>query len=142
MGTVVILPAYTIPIRLGDVTVGWTTADLARRLSQAPTPHLFIMPLSLEVLALRTHKRFVLVPQASITYLMSLEGVTTAHTDTGRYWTDQTLSAIERRLDPCRFLRLDASHLINITRIAELIQWTHQRLPARVRRRGFDLRWR
>ena len=31
-------PAYTIPIRLGDMTVGWATEELARRLSQTPTP--------------------------------------------------------------------------------------------------------
>ncbi len=31
------------------------------------------------------------------------------------------LAEIERRFDPRRFLRLDASHVVNVTRIAELI---------------------
>ncbi len=92
------------------------------------------MPLSVpegtqtaETVALRTRKRFVLIPQTAITYATSLGGVTTAYTDAGRLWTDQTLSAFERRLDPRRFLRLDQSHVVNLMRVAELIPWTHQR---------------
>ncbi len=80
-----------------------------------------------EVVALRTGRRFVLVPQASITYVSSLGGVVTAFADGGRFWTNQTLAEIERRLDASRFLRIDQSHLVNVTRIGELVPWTHQR---------------
>lgn len=79
------------------------------------------------VLALRSGRRFVVVPQSSITYVTSLGGVVTAHADAGRFWTSQTLTELERRLDPRRFLRIDQSHLVNLGRIAELVAWTHQR---------------
>lgn len=84
-------------------------------------------PGMLDVVALRTGRRFVVVPQASITYITSLGGVVTAYTDAGRFWTNLSLSDLERRLDMRRFLRIDQSHLVNITRIAELLPWTHQR---------------
>ncbi len=84
-------------------------------------------PGSPEVLALRTARRFVIVPQATISYVSSLGGVTSAYTDTGRLWSDLTLSELERRLDARRFLRVDQSHIVNLTRVAELVPWTHQR---------------
>ncbi|HWP35595.1 MAG TPA: LytTR family DNA-binding domain-containing protein, partial [Thermodesulfobacteriota bacterium] len=80
-----------------------------------------------EVLALRSGRRFVVVPQSSITYVTSAGGVVTAFTDAGRLWTAQTLSEVERRLDARRFLRIDQSHVINLTRVSELVPWTHQR---------------
>lgn len=80
-----------------------------------------------DVVALRAGRRFVLVPQATITYVTSLGGVVTAFADAGRLWTSQTLAEIERRLDPSRFLRIDQSHLVNVARIGELVPWTHQR---------------
>lgn len=86
-----------------------------------------VVPQGPEVLGWRTAKRFVVVPPATITYITSLGGLVMAHADTGRFWTDLTLTEVERRLDPRRFLRLDQSHLVNATRIAELISFTHQR---------------
>ncbi len=82
---------------------------------------------SLDVVALRSGRRFVVVPQASVTYVTSLGGVVTAYTDAGRFWTNQRLAELERRLDMRRFLRIDQSHLVNVTRIAELVPWTRQR---------------
>jgi two-component system LytT family response regulator len=79
------------------------------------------------ILAVRAHRRFLVVSQRTITYLTSLGGVVTIYADAGRFWTDLTLAEVERRLDPRRFLRLDASHLVNVTRIAELLPETHQR---------------
>lgn len=80
-----------------------------------------------DVLALRTTRRFVLVPTASISYLSGGGGLVTAYADGGSFWTDRTLAEIEARLDPRHFLRLDASRLVNLARVAELIPWTHQR---------------
>lgn len=84
-------------------------------------------PGALDVVALRSGRRFVLVPQSSIAYVTSLTGVVTAHADAGRFWTNQTLAELERRLDPRRFLRIDQSHIVNVERLAELVPWTHQR---------------
>ncbi len=91
-------------------------------------PSLLLVPAAPEVLAVRSSRRgFVVVPQAAITYVTSLGGLVTVHADRGRFWSDQTLTEVERRLDPRRFLGLDASHVVNVARIAELIPFTHQR---------------
>ncbi len=68
-----------------------------------------------------------MIPQATITYVTSAGGGVTVHADQGECWRDGTLAAVEARLDPRRFLRLDASTVINVTRIGELIPHTHQR---------------
>ncbi len=97
--------------------------------ADAPQPRSTPTP---EVLAVRDGRRgFVVVPQATITYVTSLGGLVTVHADAKRFWTDLTLADVARRLDPRRFLRLDASHVINVTRIAELLPWTHQRYVLR-----------
>lgn len=126
---------FPVALRLGDRVVGWVAADLvalavgaAMPSPDAAPPRLVVVPAAPEVLAVRTSRRgFVVVPQAAITYVTSLGGLVTVHADPGRYWTDLALGEVERRLDPRRFMRLDASHLVNVTRLAELVPWTHQR---------------
>lgn len=85
-----------------------------------------------DVVALRTARRFVLVPAASISYVSSRGGLVTAHTDGGAFWSDLTLGELEARLDPRRFVRLDASRLVNLSRATELVPWTHQRYTLRL----------
>ncbi|HEX7127976.1 MAG TPA: LytTR family DNA-binding domain-containing protein [Thermodesulfobacteriota bacterium] len=85
-----------------------------------------------DVVALRTARRFVLVPAASISYISSRGGLVTAYTDRGSFWSDRTLAEVESRLDPRRFVRLDASRLVNVARVVELIPWTHQRYKLRL----------
>lgn len=79
------------------------------------------------MLALRAAKGFVVIPQATIIYITSLGGVVTVHADTGRFWSALTFAGIESRLDPRRFVRLDQSRIVNVTRLAELLPWTLQR---------------
>ncbi len=121
-------PGFPVPIRFGEKVVGWAAADLAGPcVADTPGP-LVVVPIAGDVLAVRTGRRgFTVIPQASITYVTSLGGVVTVQADTGRHWRDGTLGDTERRLDPRRFLRLDASHVVNVARIAELVPWTHQR---------------
>lgn len=85
-----------------------------------------------EVVALRTTRRFVLVPAASISYISSRGGLVTAYTDSGSFWSDRTLAEVESRLDPRHFVRLDASRLVNLARVVELLPWTHQRYKLRL----------
>ena len=85
-----------------------------------------------DVVALRTARRFVLVPAASISYISSRGGLVTAYTDRGSFWSDRTLAEVESRLDPRRFVRLDASRLVNLARVVELVPWTHQRYRLRL----------
>ncbi len=125
---------FPVPLQLGDRVVGWVAADVGALLAGAVSPlepappRLLLVPAAPEVLAVRTgRKGFVVVPQATITYVTSAGGVVSLHADGGRSWTDLPLAEVERRLDPRRFLRLDASTVINVTRIGELIPHTHQR---------------
>ncbi len=129
-------PGFPVPLRLGDRLVGWVAADLGTLVAGSPAPAegalgvpLLLVPAgALEVLAVRTaRKGFVVVPQASIVYVTSAGGPVTVHADGGRYWRDGTLAATAAQLDPRRFVRLDQSHIVNVTRIAELVPWTHQR---------------
>ncbi len=125
---------FPVPIRLGDEIVGWASIDLAARLVGAGPPSAAII-LALPrpaVLALRTgygpgRRRFVTVDPQTITHLRSAGGIVTARSDTGEFWTTLPLAEVERRLDPRRFLRLDASTIVNLTRVVELVPWTHQR---------------
>lgn len=36
-----------------------------------------------------------------------------------------TLAALERRLDPDRFVRVHRSHIVNVERVRELVPWSH-----------------
>ncbi len=129
-------PGFPVPLRLGDRVVGWLAADVGALAASAPAPAeappgvpLLLVPAgALEMLAVRTAKRaFVTIPQGEILYLSSKGGVVTVHADRGACWRDGTLAATEAALDPRRFLRLDHSTVVNVSRIAELIPWTHQR---------------
>ncbi len=106
------------------LVAGAELATLSVRMSEQTRPA--FEPVR-DVLALRTVRRFVLVPTASISYLSGGGGLVTAYTDAGSFWTDATLAEIEARLDPRYFLRLAASRIVNLTRVAELVPWTHQR---------------
>ncbi len=119
-------PAGSVPLLDPDGrVVGYLDAAL---LGPAPAPCLLVVPAAPEVLAVRTARRgFVVVAQATITHVSSAGGVVTVHADAGRFWRDETLAATEARLDPRRFFRLDASTLVNVGRLAELIPHTHQR---------------
>ncbi len=87
-----------------------------------------IVPAHFDVLAVRTgRRRFVTIPQATISYVLSLGRLVTVSADQGRFWSDLTLAEVERRLDSRRFLRLDQSHLVNVARLAELVSKSHQR---------------
>lgn len=84
------------------------------------------------VLGVRDRRRFVTLPQGDILLVTSAEAVMTVVTlDGRRYWTDLTLGALAVRLDPRRFYRLDASTVVNVAAIAELVPHTHQRYVVR-----------
>lgn len=64
----------------------------------------------------------------AILYVTSREAVVTIVTrDGGRHLSDRSQTDLKARLDPARFLRLDASHLVNVEALSELVPWTHQR---------------
>jgi two-component system response regulator LytT len=75
-------------------------------------------------LAIRVGERFVLVQADELIHASltdeTLVVVTTSATGTSNY---RTLDELQARLDPAVFWRVHRSHLVNITRIKEIVPW-------------------
>jgi DNA-binding LytR/AlgR family response regulator len=115
-----------------------TLERVHRRLATAPVPKLPLTPEELErvieavqarqgrrdQLALRVGERFVLVQADEIVHASLVDEailvVTNAVSGTSNY---RTLDDLQARLDPAVFWRVHRSHLVNITRIKEIVPW-------------------
>ncbi len=75
-------------------------------------------------LAIRTGERFVLVQADEVIHASLVEEaivvVTNTVTGTSNY---RTLDELQTRLDPAVFWRVNRSHLVNITKIKEIVPW-------------------
>jgi DNA-binding LytR/AlgR family response regulator len=75
-------------------------------------------------LAIRTGERFVLVQADEVVHASLVEEaivvVTNTVTGTSNY---RTLDELQARLDPAVFWRVHRSHLVNITKIKEIVPW-------------------
>jgi two-component system LytT family response regulator/two-component system response regulator LytT len=75
-------------------------------------------------LAIRVGERFVLVQADEVVHASltdeTISVVTTSVTGTSNY---RTLDELQARLDPAVFWRVHRSHLVNITKIKEIVPW-------------------
>ena len=75
-------------------------------------------------LAIRVGERFVLVQADEVVHASLIDEaivvVTTAVSGTSNY---RTLDELQARLDPAVFWRVHRSHLVNITKIKEIVPW-------------------
>jgi two-component system LytT family response regulator/two-component system response regulator LytT len=75
-------------------------------------------------LAVRTGERFVLVQSDEVIHASLIDEaivvVTSTVTGTSNY---RTLDELQTRLDPAVFWRVHRSHLVNITKIKEIVPW-------------------
>jgi two-component system, LytTR family, response regulator LytT len=75
-------------------------------------------------LAIRVGERFVLVPADEVAHISLVDEaiivVTSALSGTSNY---RTLDDVQARLDPAVFWRVHRSHLVNITKIKEIVPW-------------------
>ena len=75
-------------------------------------------------LAIRVNERFVLVQADEVVHASlideSIVVVTTSVSGTSNY---RTLDELQARLDPSVFWRVHRSHLVNITKIKEIVPW-------------------
>lgn len=79
-------------------------------------------------MGLRQGRRFVAVRQADILYATSRGGLVTVYTMDGHEaWSPLSLTVLAARLDPATFVRLDASHVVNVEQVAGLVPEAHQR---------------
>jgi two-component system LytT family response regulator len=68
-------------------------------------------------LVVRTGDRFDFVPVDSIDWIESANNYTMLHCRSKDYLHGENLTALERLLDPGKFVRVHRSHLVNLTRI-------------------------
>lgn len=76
-------------------------------------------------LFLRFDERMVLVEAASIEHIESVGNYVKIHTAHASSLFRCTLSALELRLDPARFIRTHRSHIVNIRRVREMTPVSH-----------------
>lgn len=87
--------------------------DLHER-RQAVRPHIVV----------REHERYILVPTTEIHALEATGNYVCLHCEKGRHLLRSTLSALEAKLDPQRFLRTHRSWIVNLEQVREAQPWT------------------
>lgn len=92
--------------------------DLREALSRL-AEHLRATPF-LAHLAARTRDRVRLIPVDEVTHVLAKDRATYAVAAGAQHMLDVTLSDLERRLDPARFLRINRGILVNVGWVAEL----------------------
>jgi two-component system LytT family response regulator len=65
----------------------------------------------------RSAERFDLVPVDTIDWVEAADNYVRLHCGRARHVLGETLTSLERRLDPARFLRIHRSRLVNRSRI-------------------------
>jgi two-component system LytT family response regulator len=81
---------------------------------QAVRPHIVV----------REHERYLLVPTAEIQCLEATGNYVRVYCDGANHILRSTLSAVEARLDPQRFLRIHRSWIVNLDHVREAQPWT------------------
>jgi two-component system LytT family response regulator len=71
-------------------------------------------------IAVRSGERFELVPVAAIDWVEAADNYVVLHCGPKRHVLNETLTSLERRLDPRVFLRIHRSRLVNISRIVAI----------------------
>ena len=74
----------------------------------------------LDRLAVRSGGRILLIPAAEVDWLGAEGNYVRVRTGPRSYLLRETLTALERRLDPARFARIHRSTIVNLERIREL----------------------
>jgi two-component system, LytTR family, response regulator len=74
-------------------------------------------------IASRTGERISFLPLDDITHFIAQDKLTFAVSNGRRHCIDQTISDLEQRLDPAKFLRIHRSALVNVDWIHEVNSW-------------------
>ena len=91
--------------------------DLVRELNARPA--------YLSRLAVRARGRIVMIDAAAIEFIQAADNYVTVHAGGREYLLRETLAALERQLDPSRFVRIHRSTIVALERIAELHPASH-----------------
>lgn len=108
--------------RARRVIAGRTREDLDRRIRamldmherrQGVRPHIVV----------REQERYLLVPTAEIQALEATGNYVSLHADRATHLVRATLTSLEARLDPRRFVRTHRSWIVNVERVREAQPW-------------------
>jgi two-component system, LytTR family, response regulator len=75
--------------------------------------------------AVRTGDRFVVVDWSDVDWIEAADNYVTLHVGAREYLLRETLTSIERQVDPDRFTRIHRSAIVQLDRIVELHPGTH-----------------
>ena len=94
------------------------TQALAARLQALLAAHDHAPPeRAVDRLVVRSGERFDLVPVDSVDWIESADNYVHLHCGSARHVLAETLTSLERRLDPRRFLRIHRSRMVNRSRV-------------------------
>ncbi|MEQ1892989.1 MAG: LytTR family DNA-binding domain-containing protein, partial [Planctomycetota bacterium] len=105
--------------RLGERRAA-RSAALARAMTAASPP-----PFLTRLLVERAPGREVLLELARVSFVRAAGNYLEFHADGATYLRRGTLSALEARLDPATFLRLNRSELVRLAAVREFQPWYH-----------------
>lgn len=86
-----------------------------------------------ERIASRTGDRVTFLELARITHFFAEDKLTYAATAEKNWVVDRTISELEQRLDPARFVRVHRSTLVNLRYVDELYAWFGGRMMLRLK---------
>jgi two-component system LytT family response regulator len=75
-------------------------------------------------LVVRTQERYLLVPTTEIHCLEATGNYVRLHCESANHLLRSTLSAVEAKLDPQRFVRIHRSWIVNLEQVREAQPWT------------------
>lgn len=87
----------------------------------------------LQRLMVNAGARFFFIKTSEILYLSAEEKYVNLHTEKGAYLMRETMTGLEARLDPSKFIRIHRSYLVNVDFIKELLPESHGDYLARLK---------
>jgi len=76
-----------------------------------------------ERLTVRTGTRYVVVPVADVDWIQAEDNYVRLHVGAATHLMRETLAAMERTLDPRRFVRVHRSTIVNVDRVRSIESW-------------------
>ncbi len=107
-------------LRPGD---GLSGGDMGAALPVGPP--VAAAPAFLERLGIRVGGKMVLLRTEEIDWIAGAGVYVEVHAGKRRYQLRQTLTALEQRLDPARFVRIHRSTIVHVNRVRELVPHLH-----------------
>jgi len=77
--------------------------------------------------------KIVILSTEEINWIEAMEDYVNLHTDKESYLVLQSLSRLEMKLDPDRFIRVHRSYIVNLEAIREIHPWPNGRLKCQMR---------